>query len=252
MNDQNNTNAVESSYLGYYGKVPLKGDFISKDLPRSFMDPWHVWVKEALACSKNQLGEAWREYYLTTPLYQYVLSPGICGNKTWIGVMMPSLDRVGRYYPMTLSKTVPGMSNPFTLFETCKTWLDGAEKLLLSCLDEDFSVESLDIGMKQLEPDEDDEKTITLQKFTMHNYEDSAWQIPLLNSEKQNSVYPALLDSMAGTFFSSYSLWRTKGSDLISPSIVISEDLPPYESVTAFIDGNWKKWGWNDEHIIQQ
>ena len=105
----------DESIVGYYGKIPSKGDFITQLLPRSFVDPWDIWLREALATSKAQLGDNWAEYYLTTPLYRYALSSGICGNQTWIGVMMVSMDSVGRYFPMTICKSFAGSSNPFSL-----------------------------------------------------------------------------------------------------------------------------------------
>lgn len=242
----------DALYHGYYGKVPAKGDFISKNLPRGFTDPWHSWVKEWLARSKHQLGEAWQEYYLTTPLYQYILSPGICGNHLWIGVMMPSVDRVGRYFPMTICKTVPTLANPFVLFDCYQSWFDQTEQLLLSCLAENFSVEALNAGLSgEGEENEEDESTITLQKINMHHYADSMWQFPLVSPRTQKLIYPALMKSLVGTFFPAYSLWQTRGSDDISASVVLSENLPSVESITAFMDGNWKKWGWQSEHIIQ-
>lgn len=250
MNDNNDFTVIPCT--GYYGKIPSKGDFVSKGLPRNFTDPWHFWITEALASSKKQLGDTWREHYLTAPLYQYVLSKNLCGNQLWIGVVIPSIDRVGRTYPMTICRTVPSTANPFTLFDNYTSWFDRAEVLLLSCLDESFSLDELEISLSQLNTDDDDKDiTVTLQQFTMHKHADTAWHLPFFSSEIQNRMYPTLLNSMLSTFFSSYSLWKTQGSEFITPSIVISEGLPTHEGVAAFIDGKWKQWGWNDEHIIQ-
>jgi type VI secretion system protein ImpM len=260
----NHSPAIDQiSSIGYYGKIPNKGDFISKNLPRSFTEPWHRWAKEAMACSRDQLKQTWEECYLTTPLYQYILSPGICGSTLWIGVMMPSVDKVGRYYPMTLCRSVSSLANPFTLFEKHQLWFRQSERLLLSCLDDDFSLHHFDAALSQCTENEamsknnenenmnQDSNTITMQQFTLHNYADSAWQMPMVNNNTQNGLYPMLLNSMASTFLGAYSLWRTQGSAVISPSMVMSEGLPPYNSVAAFMDGNWQKWGWNAEHILQ-
>ena len=193
MNTQDpKLNDPYTSYFGYYGKIPDKGDFISKNLPISFTDPWHRWTKESIACSKQQLQQSWEESYLTAPLYHYVLSPGVCGNVMWLGVMMPSVDKIGRYYPMTLCRSISLAANPFTVFEQYQTWLEEAENLLLTCLAEDFSLDRFDSALAQLSngndknKNADDESTLTLQRFTMHKHTDSTWQIPLLNTEKQN------------------------------------------------------------------
>ncbi len=71
--------------------------------------------------------------------------------------------------------------------------------------------------------------------------------------EKEHSsvVYPDLINSMLNTFYSTYSVWRTNGSDSLVPSLVVSEGLPPYKSFTALMDGKWSEWGWSDEQIIR-
>jgi len=52
---------TEESVVGYFGKIPSKGDFITNSLTMEFTDPWDVWLREVLANSKKMLGENWRE-----------------------------------------------------------------------------------------------------------------------------------------------------------------------------------------------
>lgn len=241
----------EESIVGYYGKIPSKGDFITQALPRNFTDPWDIWLREVLANSKAELGDKWMEYYLTTPLYYFSLSSGVCGNHTWLGVMMPSVDSVGRYFPMTICKSFSESSNPLNLIENEKQWLENAEKLLLSCLDEDFSLPEFENGLSQLHNDDNNETTITLKKSSMNRFMDSAWNFPVHEKEDLAVIYPELVNSMLRTFYSTFSVWRTHGSDNILPGFVISEGLPSHQSVTAFMDGQWGKRGWTDEHIIR-
>lgn len=240
----------DRSIVGYYGKIPSKGDFVTQSLPRSFVDPWDMWLRDALANSKMKLGDDWMECYLTTPLYQYVLSPGVCGNQIWLGVMMASVDSVGRYFPMTICKSFSDTSNPLILLESNSEWLEAAQTLLLSCLEDDFLLPDFEEQLSQLDADDND-STITLKKTSMNRFQDSAWNFPVHEKERLGVVYPELVNSMLTTFYSSYSLWRTYGSDLISPGFVISEGLPPHDSITAFMDGQWEKWGWTHEQIIR-
>lgn len=240
----------DRSIVGYYGKIPSKGDFLTQSLPRSFVDPWDMWLRDALANSKMRLGDDWMEYYLTTPLYQYALSPGVCGNQVWLGVMMASVDSVGRYFPMTICKSFSEASNPLILLESNREWFEVAQALLLSCLDDDFSLSDFEEKLSQLGADDND-STITLKKTSMNRFKDSAWNFPVHEKERLGVVYPELVNSMLTTFYLSYSLWRTYGSDVIAPGFVISEGLPPHDSITAFMDGQWEKWGWTHEQIIR-
>ena len=88
---------------GFYGKIPSLGDFVSRRLPRRFITPWETWLQEAMANSRQQLGDSWLDNYLTSPMWRFALTPGICGESGWAGIIMPSVDRVGRYYPFTLA-----------------------------------------------------------------------------------------------------------------------------------------------------
>lgn len=241
----------EESIVGYYGKIPSKGDFVAQALPRSFTDPWDAWLREVLAHSKSELGDKWMEYYLTCPLYHYALSSGICGNQSWLGVMIPSVDSVGRYFPMTICKSFSEKSNGLDLLEKNKEWLEKAETLLLSCLDENFSLEDFESNLSLLKANDDSETTITLKNVVMNRFQDSSWSFPVHEKENLSVVYPELINSMLNTFYSTYSVWRTAGSDIVTSGFIISEGFPPYKSMTAFMDGEWGKWGWSNEQIIR-
>ena len=88
---------------GFFGKLPKHGDFLSRRLPRAFTDPWDRWLQNAIADSREQMAEDWLNIYLTSPIWRFALSPGLCGDNAWAGVLMPSVDRVGRYFPLTLA-----------------------------------------------------------------------------------------------------------------------------------------------------
>jgi hypothetical protein len=49
--------------------------------------------------------------------------------------------------------------------------------------------------------------------------------------------------------FQTYSLWWTQGSEHVSPSLLITEGLPPISSFSGLLDGNWKKWGWGQYRL---
>jgi diacylglycerol kinase family enzyme len=49
------------------------------------------------------IGDAWLDAYLTMPIWRFVLLPGLVGQSGWAGVLMPSVDRVGRHFPLALA-----------------------------------------------------------------------------------------------------------------------------------------------------
>jgi type VI secretion system protein ImpM len=92
---------------GFYGKIPARGDFIRFGLPRGFVDAWDGWLQEVLAGSRAALGEEWVPAWLEAPVWRFALAPGLAGGDAAIGLWMPSVDQVGRYFPLTLAAVFP-------------------------------------------------------------------------------------------------------------------------------------------------
>jgi len=104
---------------GLFGKIGAKRDFIAIATPRSFLEAWEPWVQAALSASRHQLGPGWQQAFLTAPVWRFWLGAAICGT-TVAGAIMPSLDGVGRYYPLTLH-AVTGEGSYAAWYET---WWD--------------------------------------------------------------------------------------------------------------------------------
>ncbi len=91
---------------GFCGKIPTRGDFVRAGLPRSFVDPWDDWLQRMLASSRAILGEAWLPAWLEAPVWRFALMPGICGPEAALGLWLPSVDRIGRYFPLTVAAII--------------------------------------------------------------------------------------------------------------------------------------------------
>ena len=86
----------------WFGKLPFLGDFASRRLPESFIRPWDEWLQPGLASARDATGERWLDLYLTFPVWRFVMPGGLLGDANWIGVLLPSVDRVGRCFPLTI------------------------------------------------------------------------------------------------------------------------------------------------------
>ena len=51
----------------------------------------------------------WLDGYLASPSWRFLLMPGVMDGQPWAGVLMPSVDRVGRYYPLTIARPLPAL-----------------------------------------------------------------------------------------------------------------------------------------------
>ncbi|MDM0117247.1 type VI secretion system-associated protein TagF [Variovorax sp. J22R133] len=86
---------------GWYGKLPGMGDFAHRRVPDAFRQAWDRWLQNGLAQLRAR-HEDWTDRYLKAPLWCFVLGDGVIGEPSWIGVLMPSVDSVGRYFPFTI------------------------------------------------------------------------------------------------------------------------------------------------------
>jgi type VI secretion system protein ImpM len=88
---------------GFYGKLPSEGDFVTRRLPWEFTSAWDAWLQQGVHASRAALGPRWLELYLCAPVWRFALAPGVCGPQGWRGLFFASVDRVGRYFPLTLA-----------------------------------------------------------------------------------------------------------------------------------------------------
>ena len=116
---------------GLFGKLPAKRDFIGMNASRRFLEAWEPWLQAGVAMSKQMLGDAWIETYNRAPIWRYWLGADICGE-AMIGAFMPSVDGVGRSFPLAIfvgegdaslprpnsSRTTPGSRRLRRFFST--------------------------------------------------------------------------------------------------------------------------------------
>ena len=98
--------------VGFYGKLPARGDFVRAGLPRDFIDPWDGWLQSVMAGSRALMGDAWLPAFLEAPVWRFTLPPGMCGAQAAFGLMLPSVDRAGRYFPLTFAVLSHAASPP--------------------------------------------------------------------------------------------------------------------------------------------
>src|ERR1043165_8077152 len=124
---------------GLFGKLTAKRDFIALFAPRAFLDAWEPWMQSGIAASRDLLGSDWQQAFLYAPMWRFWLGSDICGA-TVAGVFMPSVDGVGRYYPLTLFVYGdPGVAIMPPDIDAQNDWFHAAENYLLTTLDKDPS-----------------------------------------------------------------------------------------------------------------
>jgi type VI secretion system protein ImpM len=92
---------VTGAAPGWLGKLPGMDDFAHRRLPDGFIETWDRWLRNGL----GRLGvhhQGWTERYLEAPRWCFVLGNGVVNAQSWIGVLVPSVDGMGRHFPFTM------------------------------------------------------------------------------------------------------------------------------------------------------
>jgi type VI secretion system protein ImpM len=96
--------AADSDLPGWYGKLSTLGDFAQRRLPPELVRSSDDWLSRAMQASRHQLGERWLDAYLTAPIIRFGWAPGVVDAAWWFGLLMPSCDNVGRYFPLLVAQ----------------------------------------------------------------------------------------------------------------------------------------------------
>jgi len=135
---------------GWFGKLPALGDFASRRLPQNFTQTWDDWLSAGLQSSRVTLGETWLDAFLRAPLWSFALLPGVIDPSCWCGVMMPSVDRAGRYFPLTIVAPFEAPPADAVAIARLQVWLNGLKRAALATLDDGHTTEQLEQALAVL------------------------------------------------------------------------------------------------------
>jgi type VI secretion system protein ImpM len=107
---------VPDEYLGtgFYGKIPATGDFVGRGLPGDFVRVWDRWVATHLA--PLQSSDVWAD----DVALRFLLGPE--ANGPTAGIVVPSSDRAGRRFPLTVAAPLAVVATGFAT--SAAAWFD--------------------------------------------------------------------------------------------------------------------------------
>ncbi len=221
--------------LGFFGKSPQRGDFVQVNLPSEFVSAWDSWLQSAIEGSREVLLDGWLEAYLLSPIWRFVLDRGTLTRTPWAGVMMPSVDRVGRYYPITFAAPIGDLEKPLMAMFAMTDWFEGLEAIALSVLDDQTS-------FKQLEKLVGTYGAIPLHQGFAEESTNPTESAPLsvirLVTSNTHSLGLEVTWSgdEASQLFKGGSLWSTLGSQRVTPQCLSFRGLPPPSLFHTLLD----------------
>ena len=139
---------------GWHGKLPSLGDFASRRLDGGFIEAWDAWLSAGLVALRQASPEGWLAAYLASPSWRFLLMPGVmpgqAGAQAWAGVLMPSVDRVGRYFPFTVAQPLAAGPASASQNQGLWSWLARLDELARDALFDDWTAERLEHELARL------------------------------------------------------------------------------------------------------
>lgn len=220
---------------GWYGKLSMLGDFASRRLEAPWVQACDLWLSAGLQASRAALGERWTSVYLSAPVWRFAWGPGLVDGRWWFGVLMPSCDTVGRYFPLVIAQ--PRVQPP-------------ADRIALDHL-ELWWVHMARVGIDTLADG------ATLQDFEQALSEGPPWPRPAPSGRAlaqpvggrsrflvARGATPAeVAQELAATAWlqglHQSSIWWPAGTGDAQGSCTVCPGMPPAAAFALLLDGQW-------------
>lgn len=133
---------------GFYGKLSGLGDFAQRRLPAHWVRQADPWLAGLMRDLPSALGPQWLDLYLTAPVLRFAWAPGVIDMRWWFGVLMPSCDNVGRYFPLVIAQSRPQPPVDRAGLDHLERWLTVLSRAALHTLDDGAAIDSLEQALQ--------------------------------------------------------------------------------------------------------
>jgi len=217
---------------GWYGKLPILGDFAHRRLPVGFVSACDTWLSDGVAASRESLGSAWLENYLTAPLWNFAWSPRVVDEQWWFGLLMPSVDAVGRYFPLMVAFSAEqAPTEPHALAQWAQ-WYDCAGACALQTLQGKSSLDDFESSLAAVGTPltTSPAGAMPVQAFT------GGWQLHPAQGEWPQDAATIVQCSLTARL-QGHSTWWTQGSGEPPSPVTVMQGLPAADRFVALFQG---------------
>jgi type VI secretion system protein ImpM len=184
------------------------------------------------------------------PIWRFVLSPGMLTPNAWAGIMAPSVDAVGRYFPLAVASALPSTSLDIVgTLVAAESWFDEIEAIALSAIAPAADSQAIDAAIVQkpfcnewlrFPQGHDDTVPIRSAKPQM------LW-VPLGPRTGQPPAHEVI--ELASRLAEPTAAWLAEESEMFGRCLLLCEALPPAEQYCAMMDGRWVERGWGRRDV---
>ncbi|HEY0857652.1 MAG TPA: type VI secretion system-associated protein TagF [Albitalea sp.] len=230
---------VAAAVPGWFGKLACLGDFASRRLPGDFMRACDGWLSSGIETSRVQLGERWLDTYLTSPVWRFAWAPGVVDAQWWFGVLMPSVDNVGRYFPLLVALPREQAPHDGEALARLEQWFDEVSDAALATLHPGATLARFEAALHAAVPLPDTASPLPLgyQPEELQWINRSAWRF-----QPGRSLREGLLDLVheeATRRALGRTLWWPQRARAGENRLTVVSGLPAAESFGELLQGAW-------------
>lgn len=227
---------LQDEVAGWFGKLAMLGDFASRRLAPDWVRACDEWLSGCLEASRRDLGQRWPEVYLAAPVWRFAWGPGIVDERWWFGVLMPSCDSVGRYFPLVITQARNPPPSDRIGLDHLELWWSHMATAALQTLTEGAALEGFEADLRQAPPWPGSVRVMlgTPSPATSAHERHDMSAGALLSDVAHGLAASGLLQRLRGT--SVWLPWRgTPGPG----SITVHAGLPPATAFAHMLTGSW-------------
>ena len=169
---------------------------------------------------------------------------------TYIGILVPSVDRVGRYFPLTVVARLEPEDCLLAVACASRGWFEAAEHLVLDALDAealDFDTfdEQIALLRERLDTASAAEAAQALRLLENAPPQGGRWQMPLASAASLQNVVNAYAQREVGRLLAPLAIWWTgrlqhAGGELA----MLAGGLPEPAGFVGMLTGDWSGTDW--------
>ena len=222
----------------WYGKLAGLGDFASRRLPQETARLLDAWLAQGVDTSRAQLGERWLNVYLTSPLWRFAWAPGVLDASWWFGLMMPSVDNVGRYFPLVVLQPRTEAPASGEALDRLEQWYAAVARAALRTLQPAGSLEQFETELAQLARESPLPLSHPAAPWEAAQYaERTRHEVAAGTSLSGCLAQLAVVESLRR--FRGCSLWWSLLPGGQASSLSMAVGLPPRDAFVQLLEGVW-------------
>jgi len=159
------------------------------------------------------------------------LAPGVCGDQAIVGLTIPSVDRVGRYFNFTLATVLPMGTNPCTYVMQNRKGMIELENLALDILEQDYPKDQIELKLRELALHFHGTSDIRHQIESGADYIRISQETALPFADQSGELIAHLVSQR----LQNYSMWWYGQAGQTQSQLLVCRDLPSPELYLALL-----------------